>query len=581
MTKHDTYFDLGNMYHQSGDLSRAIEFFEMSYNAGNRSTEVLRLLAEGYKDANKLDQAIYFMDQLADRSEDRATIASIKYQIGELLTLTADAQKAASYFNAAVEYDPTYAQKIQTNDTARSAQLIEEPQTAASQSPVLAENTDGDDKDNIRLTMMLTVGIMHYRNGDLEDSEDALVNTITEAKKSENAWTEALAEHSLALVKTALGDIRGAIDAYLRAAELAPNQINPWNKVGALYEDLDQVDEAFEAYHRSLGQNPEDPESWNGIGDLLTRDGKFDEAIACYQLGNVFDRNSYGTDGIKVYEKALDYYKQMIATMKKPTVAKELDQTQPTMVANPEPELFTPSPVEPEPVSLDEVEVTVEVAPEPLIPMPMGLDAQPSTPPVAVPKVEAKIDDPEDVGATIRRFEMTVKENPFNDRAWDSLGNLYKQNNMIDKAIFAYENAVGIQPMKKIYHYQLGSLYAVDGNYQSAISEMNKVLENEPRSVYAHCALANYYRRLDKPQQASEHINIAAPYMKNEKEYDRACFESVRGNTDLAISYLGAALEKNQVTLDVVENDLDLDFIRDDPQYGALIQEARRIEAFV
>lgn len=574
MTTKDTYFDLGKLFSTSGNVIKALEFYEFSFQNGDADTVLLEELASGYTKIGKFERAIYFRDQLGERYIEQKEKAENYFELGELYLRSGDPAKATSYFSLSVELNSDLAQRVSEvmpQETAFIKKLDIQESELLVQSHNSGAVTAISDKDSIRLTMMMTVGIMHYRNGDLEESEDALSNTISDARKCENTWIEALAEHSLALVKTALGDIRGAIDAYLRAAQLAPNQISPWNKVGALYEDLDQLDEAFEAYYRSLAQNTEDPESWNGIGDLLTRCGKFDEAIACYQLGNVFDRNSYGTDGIKVYEKALEYYQQVINKRSGVNQKEDLEKTR---ASNPV--------VIPSKSGLDLPNINPKIEQESKsslnhgeqpIPIPMSLGGQVSSTTPAV-KMEEKQD--ETLETTIRRFELTVKENPYNDRGWDSLGNLYKRHGMIDKAIFAYENAVAIQPNKKIYHYQLGSLYAVDGNFQLAIAEMNKVLDQEPNSVYAHCALANYYRRLGKDQEASQHIKTAAPYMKNEKEYDRACFESVRGNTDLAITFLQAAMDKNQVSLDVVENDLDLDFIRMDSQYQRLIHDVRK-----
>lgn len=562
MTNQEPYFELGKMILSAGDGAKAVEYFELSFAAGNRSVSLLSELASGYLKLGKNDRTIFFNELIAESSDDQQVVAAAKASISALKAPEPHMEILQQVSQAATG-EPNSSEKGRKNLFSVEAEI---------------ENTSPTDKDSIRLTMMLTLGILHYRNGDLEGSEEALMKTIAEAQKCANHWIEALAEHSLALVKTALGDIRGAIDAYLRAAELAPNQITPWNKVGALYEDLDQVDEAFEAYYRSLARNPEDPESWNGIGDLLTRGGKFDEAIACYQLGNVFDRNSYGTDGIKVYEKALEYYKQVITKSRSVPRPQHVEETQPTKVDHPQVSLTAVSANEQRFSKGTRQTSAVTRTEEELIPIPIGLSEHT---PVVEPETATSSRIDENIEATIRRFEMTVKENPFNDRAWDSLGNVYKRNRMIDKAIFAYENAVGIQPTKKIYHYQLGTLYAVDGNFPSAISEMEKVLDQDPRSVYAHCALANYYRRLGKRQQASQHIEIASTSMKNEKEYDQACFESVRGNNDLAISYLQAAIQKNQVTIDVVENDLDLDFIRDDPRYEFVISEARRSEAYL
>ena len=110
-------------------------------------------------------------------------------------------------------------------------------------------------------------------------------------------------------------------------------------------------------------------------------------------------------------------------------------------------------------------------------------------------------------------------------------------------------------------------MYAAEGNFKDAIGELLQVVELNPRFIFAHCALACYMRKIDKQAEAMEHIAIALPYMVNEKEYDRACFESIRGNVDKALELLTVALDKQQTTIEWIKRDLDLDFIRQDQRY--------------
>ena len=58
-----------------------------------------------------------------------------------------------------------------------------------------------------------------------------------------------------------------------------------------------------------------------------------------------------------------------------------------------------------------------------------------------------------------------------------------------------------------------------------------------------------------------------------ETEYDRACFESICGNVDEALALLKVALEKKQTPFAWARRDPDLDFIRDDPRFKALVGE--------
>ncbi len=110
-------------------------------------------------------------------------------------------------------------------------------------------------------------------------------------------------------------------------------------------------------------------------------------------------------------------------------------------------------------------------------------------------------------------------------------------------------------------------------HYDKAIQALQDVIALNPNYVLAHCALAAYYRRLGKEAEAQEHIAIARPSMEYEKEYNRACFESISGNTDLAFALLETALEKEQIQTAMLRSDPDLDFIRSDPRFVALLEK--------
>ena len=478
---------------------------------------------------------------------------------------------------------------------------------------------DPEKAEGVRATLLLTMGIMHWRNGNLEEADSILQSAINAAVKMENLWFEALGHNALALVKTAKGDIISAIHAYMRAAELAPDQLFPWNKLGNLYGKLGENDQAMEAFKIAIRQYPEDPTSWDGMGDIYTRLGRMEEALAAYQLGNAFDKQAKGRDAILTYEKAFDFYHLTISSFEQ-----ELNEAQRTVQAStegnfrlealvpvesqtsqqnspmdiPVNDIDTPiaelpvvvvahvepfvewAPMETREVSLpvneaaaqpagvisqqqpapQDVEVTLEMAVTPKI------EAMDVLPPV-VSVAPAPKSDLARVAGTIATYEAVVRENPRNDRAWDSLGHLYQINQRNADAIYAFERAVSLEPTKYVYHYQLGTLYAAQGNYRDAIIEIEKVVELNSEFIFAHCALASYLRKMGKHEEALKHIAIAAPHMSKEKEYDQACFESIRGNVDQALVMLAVALEKKQTTIEFIRRDLDLDFIRSDSRY--------------
>ena len=67
--------------------------------------------------------------------------------------------------------------------------------------------------------------------------------------------------------------------------------------------------------------------------------------------------------------------------------------------------------------------------------------------------------------------------------------------------------------------------------------------------------------------------SCANPFAKDENEYNRACFESIRGNIDQALELLKIGLELRQSSKDWAKQDPDFDNIRDDPRFKELVGE--------
>lgn len=160
---------------------------------------------------------------------------------------------------------------------------------------------------------------------------------------------------------------------------------------------------------------------------------------------------------------------------------------------------------------------------------------------------------------------------PLNDKAWDTLGKLLKDAGEFNDAIDAFQHALSICPNKDLYHYHLGLVFAAQKRHEEAIDTFKKVVDINPGYTLAHCALAGSYRRLGLEAEANAHITVALPRLDAETEYNRACFEAICGNTDQAIELLKQALDLRQTSPEWVRGDPDLDFIRDDPRFQALV----------
>jgi tetratricopeptide (TPR) repeat protein len=173
----------------------------------------------------------------------------------------------------------------------------------------------------------------------------------------------------------------------------------------------------------------------------------------------------------------------------------------------------------------------------------------------------------------ITAYRRITELNPTNDRAWDVLGNTYEAAGLHNVAISAFEQAIALSPRKETYHFHLGIAHAAQMHFDKAIEALENSIAMNPNFVLGHCALAANYRRVGNAAEAQKHIEIARPSMEYEKEYNRACFESISGNADEAFALLEKALEKDQFQIAMLRTDPDLDFIRSDARLEALIDK--------
>ena len=172
----------------------------------------------------------------------------------------------------------------------------------------------------------------------------------------------------------------------------------------------------------------------------------------------------------------------------------------------------------------------------------------------------------------IARFKRVVQINTRNAFGWDTLGGLYKLAGRYKEAITAYQQAIAIDSAKPFYHYHLGLVYAAEGRTEDAIAAFQKVVELDPGYCLAHATLAGYYRKMGLEELAQRHIEKAlSDFIVEENEYNHACLQAICGNVDRAIELLEIALKNKQTIIDWVRRDPDLDFIRGDERFQALV----------
>lgn len=177
---------------------------------------------------------------------------------------------------------------------------------------------------------------------------------------------------------------------------------------------------------------------------------------------------------------------------------------------------------------------------------------------------------------SIQRFKQGIviakqsKKEIVLAKFWGNLGSVYLELDQLPRAIRAYRKAIRLNPQDVEIWINLGHAYHIEKRLSNAIIAYKQAILLDPQNPPANSSLVACYRLLGKDDLAEKRRKFANRIMENETEYNRAVFASVCGNTGKAIELLAAALEKKQVSANVVRHDPNLDFIRDDPRFEQL-----------
>ncbi len=171
-----------------------------------------------------------------------------------------------------------------------------------------------------RANLLLTLGLLNWRKGDFEKADAQLREALKLAGRLQDNWFEAECFNARALVKSSMGRSDDAIDAYKQAITLAPDQIFAWNNLGNLCIKIGRYDEALVTFQKAVDCNPRDPIAWNGLGTVYFHIGYADDAVTAYRkaiqsmpsfaqpwngLGEVYASVGRFEDAIKAYQQAI------------------------------------------------------------------------------------------------------------------------------------------------------------------------------------------------------------------------------------------------------------------------------------
>ncbi len=218
-----------------------------------------------------------------------------------------------------------------------------------------------------------------------------------------------------------------------------------------------------------------------------------------------------------------------------------------------------------------------------------------------------------------RSMEANLKAltyDPTLSEAYAALGTAYFDKEMLDDALTAVQKAIELDPNNYIGYWILGRIYHRTDRDQEAIEPYKKVLSLNPDFYIAYMDLKTAYERLEDkenydkvvrnellvyprylakyPEDPRAHIFYAVALVRagiikeGKKEaaraielnpsdplmlYNTSCFYAQIGEKSLAIDSLKNSIKAGLEDYDWIRRDPDLDSIRNEPEYIALIEK--------
>jgi tetratricopeptide (TPR) repeat protein len=125
----------------------------------------------------------------------------------------------------------------------------------------------------------------------------------------------------------------------------------------------------------------------------------------------------------------------------------------------------------------------------------------------------------------------------------------------------------------------LGDIYRLFSEYDQARRQyeaarpLYQEVGNPESDAICLAGLIACYRQLGLMTEYHQQIALARELLAKVSLYNRACFASICGEVDEALTLLRSALEKHEVDIAWARIDPDFDWVRDDPRFRQLLDE--------
>jgi tetratricopeptide (TPR) repeat protein len=313
----DNYDELATTQGRLDLASRAIEEYKLALNADPGSASLTLSLAEMYLKTQHRTEAISTVRGLLKQNDQnldahkllgRIYLRALSQDAGPGAASTANVQmldQAIQEYTRIVALEP----KSVENHLLLGKLLSVKHETA----PAEAEFKAAEALEPASEDAVLSLAQLYAENKDLKRATE-LLEAVPEANRTTKI------EFTLGAAYEEMKDLKKAIAAYRKAAELEPDNLDAVHALAQALLTDGQLDSALNEFKLLLAADPEDAATLSRISEIERRQGNYEEALATIRKARAKDPENLESgyneglllDVLGRYDEAVDVYKKMV-----------------------------------------------------------------------------------------------------------------------------------------------------------------------------------------------------------------------------------------------------------------------------
>jgi len=177
-----------------------------------------------------------------------------------------------------------------------------------------------------------------------------------------------------------------------------------------------------------------------------------------------------------------------------------------------------------------------------------------------------------DLIAAISAFEKSARLDPSNGGILGKLSLLYRNSGETGKALKTAKKAVKKAPHAEHNWIILGSILAVEGHFEEAVSAYSRAAAIDPDNLLVAISLADCFQKTGEVEQSGHWHSLATSILTFDDDYAAACYYAFSWDYRASLKLLRSAIRKRQVSVDWLRQDPIFGFMRGDSNFQHLLQ---------